>query len=94
MLSDGEQLLRGPTIKAGSAEDGWVDLGAENMGHWQRRMRAIESHLENDLDGDTSSRHDRAFEASARWLPSDGLIPGEIVAWIFTHEENGWRQKV
>ena len=93
LLSDGEQLLRGPRIKAGSAPEGWVNLSAKNMSQWQRRLQAVKDELDLELEGDTSSRHDRAFSASACWQRRDTLVPGEVVAWILNHEEKGRRQK-
>jgi NAD(P)-dependent dehydrogenase (short-subunit alcohol dehydrogenase family) len=93
LLPDGERLLRGPQIKASSAEDGWVDLGASNMRRWQQRLEAIREQLRVDLAGDTSSRHDRCFAASRAWHSGDAIVPGELAAWILTREQQGQRQK-
>ncbi|MGI9335106.1 MAG: short-chain dehydrogenase [Gammaproteobacteria bacterium] len=93
LLYDGDELLRGPTMKSSTAQEGWVDLARGNMQVWQRRLQAIKDDLEAEFAGDASSHFDRAFAASASWRPSDALIPGEVVAWILTNEDKGVRHK-
>jgi NAD(P)-dependent dehydrogenase (short-subunit alcohol dehydrogenase family) len=94
LLADGEHLLRGPTIKSQDAYHGWLDLTVANMTLWQARLREVDAVISHELEGDTSSRHDRMFGASRDWQ-GDGAFPdiGELVAWIFSHEEEGMRGK-
>jgi hypothetical protein len=94
LLADGERLLRGPVLKSQDAHHGWVDLTADNMLRWQRRLSAIRDQVRMELAGDTSSRYDRVFTASREWLGRADLFDiGEIAAWIFVHEERGQRMK-
>ena len=93
LLPDGERLLRGPLIKA-QDRHGWVDLTSANMLEWRKRLAALRDQIQVELAGDSSSRHDRAFAAAREWCPAeDELEVGETVAWIFTHQEGGWREK-
>jgi NAD(P)-dependent dehydrogenase (short-subunit alcohol dehydrogenase family) len=88
LLGDGARLLRGPQIKSDTAEGGWVDLTEANMAAWQTRLRAFDAYRANVGGDDTSSGPDRAYAATA------GAIEiGEVVAWIFTHEDAGARAK-
>jgi hypothetical protein len=94
LLPDGERVLRGPVVKSQDARHGWVDLTAANMVRWQGRLRAILAMAEREANGDTSSRFDRAYPASQHWQPAaETFEVGEIVAWIFTHEDDGARGK-
>lgn len=94
LLNDGERLLRGPVIKSQDAYHGWVDLTADNMDRWHERMMAAREAVDLELNGDTSSRHDREFTASRAWrLDEDVFDIGEIVAWIFSTEDKGRRDK-
>lgn len=93
LLPDGERLLRGPVIKSATAELGWVDLRTENMARWQTRLRKLTSEVERQLDGDSSSRYDRTYRTARRWQARDTFDIGEVVGWLFVHEENGERMK-
>jgi NAD(P)-dependent dehydrogenase (short-subunit alcohol dehydrogenase family) len=94
LLNDGERLLRGPVIKSQDAYHGWVDLTAGNMDRWHERMMAAREAVDLELNGDTSSRHDREFTASRAWRPDEDVFDiGEIVAWIFSTEDKGRRDK-
>jgi NAD(P)-dependent dehydrogenase (short-subunit alcohol dehydrogenase family) len=94
LLNDGERLLRGPVIKSQDAYHGWVDLTAGNMNRWHERMLAAREAVDLELNGDTSSRHDREFTASRAWRPDEDVFDiGEIVAWIFSTEDKGRRDK-
>lgn len=94
LLNDGERLLRGPVIKSRDAYHGWVDLTATNMRKWQERVRAIRDVVRAETSGNTSSLHDREFAASRAWASDqDSFDIGEIVAWIFTYEDQGQRGK-
>jgi NAD(P)-dependent dehydrogenase (short-subunit alcohol dehydrogenase family) len=89
----GDRLLRGPSIKALDAHHGWVDLTPKNMARWQVRLQEIKSATQAALDGDTSSRYDRVFPATREWVDDDVFDIGEIVGWLFIHEEKGRRGK-
>lgn len=94
LLPDGERLLRGPSMKAQDPRHGWVDLTSANMLQWRKRLATLRDQVQAELAGDTSSRHDRRFAAAREWCPEeDELEVGETVAWIFTHQEGGWREK-
>lgn len=94
LLPDAERLLRGPLIKAAEAHDGWVDLTPANMATWQARLSDIREVMQEEMSGDTSSRHDRIFSESRHWhSDADTFDPGEAVAWIFNTEEEGRRGK-
>ena len=94
LLSNGDSLLRGPTLKSTDPHHGWVDLTPSNMSLWQERLRAVQSTVKNELGDDTSSFHDRLFAASRTWSIEDGEFDiGDIVAWIFNTEEQGQRGK-
>lgn len=94
LLADGEHLLRGPIVKSEDAYHGWVDLTAVNMEIWQNRLHRIYELISTQLNGDTSSHHDRLFYTSRLCL-EDKTFPdiGEIVAWIFIQAEQGARGK-
>lgn len=94
LLADGARLLRGPVLKAQDAAQGWVDLTAANMRHWQERLMEIRTSMQEHARGDTSSRQDRMFRASRSWdAARDDFDIGEIVAWIFMVEHDGRRGK-
>jgi NAD(P)-dependent dehydrogenase (short-subunit alcohol dehydrogenase family) len=94
LLPDGKRLLRGPRVKSDDAFHGWVDLTPANMKVWQARVAAICEALEEEARDETSSRPDSEFAVSSG---DDERHPafdiGEVVAWIFNHEENGRRGK-
>lgn len=93
LLPDGRRMLRGPVIKAHTPEEGWIDLRPENMARWQARLSAIRAEIAQTLSGDTSSRLDRIFADSRAWQANDTFDIGEVVAWIFIHEDAGRRGK-
>ncbi len=93
LLPDGGHMLRGPVVKAHTPEEGWVDLRPENMARWQARLSAIRAEIAQALSGDTSSRLDRIFSDSRAWRANDAFDIGEVVAWIFIHEDAGRRGK-
>jgi hypothetical protein len=63
------------------------------MARWQVRLQEIKSATQAALDGDTSSRYDRVFPATREWVDDDVFDIGEIVGWLFIHEEKGRRGK-
>lgn len=93
LLPDGVRLLRGPTLKAASADQGWVDLRPENMAKWQKRLQGLAEEVQRQLAGESSSRHDRVYRTARRWQEEDTFDIGEVVGWLFIHEEDGRRMK-
>ena len=94
LLPDGSHMLRGPAIKAETAEAGWIDLTPDNMALWQTRLSAIIADIDSALqDEDTSSERRRAFPAERNWAADHSFDVGEIVGWLFIHEEEGVRTK-
>lgn len=93
LLPDGKRLLRGPALKAHKPDEGWIDLRPENMARWQARLSAIRAEIAHSLGGDTSSRLDRILSDSRTWQPNDAFDIGEVVAWVFIHEDEGRRWK-
>ena len=94
LLGNGERLLRGPVIKSVDADHGWVDLSPANMDKWRERLSAIGDVASAECSGDTSSMNQRIFSASRGWQPGEDFFDlGEIVSWIFIHEDGGRREK-
>ncbi len=104
LLPDGRTLLRGPRINVPEllghstevpvtveaidtwARKGWVDLRPVNLERWReraRRMARSRSHL----------RRAGSAAADIRSYIADGFEPGEVVAWIFNNEMDGYRVK-
>jgi NAD(P)-dependent dehydrogenase (short-subunit alcohol dehydrogenase family) len=99
LLPDGGSLLRGATVKVGPetgtpeererlAENGWVDLRAENWSHWRRRTEAMLASVRGLGGADAGSRHD--IEG---WHRSLRMRPGALAAWVFRDEDGGERIK-
>jgi hypothetical protein len=93
LLSDGQRLLRGPVNKSPDAEHGWVDLTPANVIQWQDRLQMLRTSIQEMLTGDTSSRLDRAYPSTVAWRDDDTFNVGEIVGWLFIHQERGQRGK-
>jgi NAD(P)-dependent dehydrogenase (short-subunit alcohol dehydrogenase family) len=93
LLPDGVRLLRGPMIKAQTAEQGWVDLTPKNVERWQARIEGLRAHLREVAALDSSSRQDRVYPDLAAWVETDDFEVGEIVGWLFIDEEKGRRGK-
>ncbi|KAA3642727.1 MAG: short-chain dehydrogenase [Chloroflexi bacterium] len=93
LLPDGEYMLRGPVVKSETAHQGWIDLTPENMTKWQERLTAIREMMSEQLDGDTSSRHDRFHPSLRTWKNDDSFHIGEITAWVSMYEDDGKRGK-
>ena len=93
LLPDGEHMLRGPLLKSETADQGWIDLTPENMAKWQERLSAIRQMMSEQLDGDTSSRHDRFHPSLQTWKNDDNFYIGEITAWVAMFEDDGRRGK-
>jgi hypothetical protein len=61
------------------AQAGWVDLRIENFKRWRERLRGIER---PDVERYGSAALD------VRGYPGEKFVPGDIVGWIFTNEED------
>ncbi|MDR5682888.1 MAG: short-chain dehydrogenase [Armatimonadota bacterium] len=95
LLPDGDRMLRGPQLKAQTADDGWIDLTPRHMARWQRWLGTIrdEAARESAADASGSSWFDRRFVDPRTWQPRDTFEIGEVVAWILIHEDQGPRLK-
>jgi NAD(P)-dependent dehydrogenase (short-subunit alcohol dehydrogenase family) len=93
LLADGRRLLRGPTLKSQDAEHGWVDLTQDNMARWQKRIAGLRAFLKIAAQAPAGSGVDRVYPSAAAWSPEDIFDVGEIVGWLFIHEEKGRRGK-
>ncbi len=94
LLPDGRHMLRGPVVKSNTAEAGWIDLTPDNMALWQSRLSIIIADIDAAIrNEDTSSARRRAFPAERNWAADHSFDVGEIVGWIFIHEEEGLRAK-
>jgi len=93
LLPDGKNILRGPVLKSDNAHNGWVDLTHENMEKWQSRIKGILAMLKKQIEGESSSRHDRVYPSLRDWVDDDRFDIGEMVAWISINEDEGRRGK-
>ena len=93
LLSDGRRLLRGPTLKAQDAEHGWVDLTPHNLSRWQERISGLRAFLHVLAESGAGSSQDRAYPSAVSWTEDDAFDVGEVVGWLFIHEEKGRRGK-
>jgi NAD(P)-dependent dehydrogenase (short-subunit alcohol dehydrogenase family) len=93
LLADGRRLLRGPTLKSQDAEHGWVDLTPDNMARWQERIAGLRAFLKVAAEAPASSGIDRVYPSTASWSADDTFDVGEVVGWLFIHEEKGRRGK-
>jgi len=77
------------------AETEWIDLRVSNMSRW--KTRAVNILAEGEVipapDFDSSSRWGRAMCDPATWQMKPEIDIGEVVGWIFIHEEEGERMK-
>ncbi len=105
LLADGVRMLRGPRINVpeleghsttvelrsgeqleGYARKGWIDLRPANMAVWQERFRKM-------LRGRTTLREEGSAAASISSFMATTFEIGEVVAWIFNNEMDGYRVK-
>ena len=93
LLPDGKNILRGPVLKSNNAHNGWVDLTPDNMARWLTRIEGILAMLKEQLEGESSSRHDRRYPSLRDWVEDDRFEIGEMVAWISINEDEGRRGK-
>lgn len=93
LLADGKRMLRGPMLKAETADQGWVDLRSGNMAKWKTRIEAIRAMIKDGIEGNSSSRYDRVYPSLRKWVNADTFEIGEMVAWVSVHEDEGARGK-
>lgn len=93
LLPDGRRLLRGPLLKSQDAEHGWVDLTPQNVERWQERVAGLRAFLRVIAQSPTGSGSDRVYPSAAAWSTEDTFDVGEVVGWLFVHEEKGRRGK-
>ncbi len=105
LLPDGKRLLRGPRINVPELEGhsvsvsfanaaqldawarkGWIDLRPSNMERWAERVGKM-------LSARASLRAEGSAAASIRSYMATGFEIGEVVAWIFNNEMDGYRVK-
>ena len=107
LLPDGQSLLRGPFVKVPQdprqeifdstpetidqwSQNGWVDCRVSNLETWHIRLRDLIEQTKSSSDDDSSSHWLRDAEF---WHYDEQLDEGEIVGWLFIHEEDGLRMK-
>ncbi len=93
LLPDGKRLLRGPVVKSQDAENGWVDLTPANLGRWLERLAALDAHVRTLAGSDSGSGPERVYPAAAAWSAEPDFDIGELVGWLFIHEDQGRRGK-
>ncbi|HRN50700.1 MAG TPA: hypothetical protein PLC52_07020 [Anaerolineales bacterium] len=93
LLSDGQRILRGPLVKSENAYRGWVDLTPENMAQWQQRLEGIRAMVKTELNGGSSSQHDRSYSSVRDWADDDRFEIGEMAGWVAINEDKGRRGK-
>jgi hypothetical protein len=105
LMPDGVRMLRGPRINVPELEGhttsvelqspaqldayarkGWIDLRPSNMSVWQDRFRKM-------LRGRTTLREEGSAAASISSFMATTFEIGEVVAWIFNNEMDGYRVK-
>lgn len=69
---------------------GWIDLREENMKLWVERAGKIIGQVQDSSGEMTGSRY---FYTDHYWDSFDTIDGGKIAAWIFEHEDKGWRYK-
>lgn len=93
LLADGKRILRGPLLKSETAEQGWVDLTAANMGKWKTRLEGIRAMVATELAGESSSFYNRSYPSLRKWAAEDTFEIGEMTAWVSINEDEGRRGK-
>ena len=105
LLPDGRKLLRGPRINVPEleghntsvsladaakvdawAKKGWIDLRPSNLAVWRERVGKM-------LRARASLRAEGSAAASIESFMAQGFEIGEVVAWIFNNEMDGYRVK-
>lgn len=102
LAPDGRQLIRGPFLNIPEsiyeevavtpeaidrwARKGWVDLRPVNMERWQERFQRM-------LDSRPFLHTQGSASITRTTYLHDTIEIGEVVAWIFANEEEGYRIK-
>lgn len=105
LMPDGKRLLRGPRINVPEleghntsvsltdpdkvdawAKKGWIDLRPANIATWRERIGKM-------LRARASLRAEGSAAASLESFMATGFEIGEVVAWIFNNEMDGYRVK-
>lgn len=104
LMPDGATLMRGPRINVPEllghaqsvdigegdvntwADRGWVDLRPENVRRWRLRIREM-------VQARTDLREAGSAAATIYTFMSDRFELGEMVAWVFNNEMQGFRMK-
>ncbi len=105
LMPDGKRLLRGPRINVPEleghntavsladaakvdawAKKGWIDLRPSNFAAWRDRVGKM-------LRARASLRAEGSAAASIESFMATGFEIGEVVAWIFNNEMEGYRVK-
>ena len=105
LMPDGATILRGPRINVPEIRGyetsvplddlarvetwihkGWIDLRPENVARWQERFRRMRM-------GRAMLRDAGSAAATIHVFMGDRFEIGEVVAWIFNNELNGYRIK-
>ncbi len=103
LLPDGETIWRGPLVRIPERADtnevpitreninawarkGWVDLRPENFSRWRERFERMQRAQEK-LRGRGSSA------VTIEAYLSEEIEIGDVVAWVFNNEEQGYRIK-
>ncbi|HHE46590.1 MAG TPA: short-chain dehydrogenase [Bacteroidetes bacterium] len=107
LMPDGRELLKGPVVKVPHdrrmnrfdvkpelidnwSNNGWVDLRVSNMKRWRERIDELQNLARQIDDKDTSSQ---SLRDATFWHADKPLDEGELVGWIFIHEDKGRRMK-
>ena len=107
LMADGRRMLRGKDVKVPRdprtnihkatqeninhwSDNGWVDLRVMNMGKWLDRLKELRAQAFAIAKDDTSSQHIRNWSF---WHSDQPIDEGELVGWIFIHEDEGRRIK-
>jgi len=69
---------------------GWIDLRERNMSRWIERARNIMNQVRSSAGETTGSRY---FFTEHYWESFKDIDGGKVAAWIFEHEDKGWRYK-
>jgi hypothetical protein len=49
--------------------------------------------VKDQIEGDSSSRHNRDYPSLRKWMQDDAFEIGEMVAWVSINEDEGLRGK-
>lgn len=105
ILLDSGEILRGPQVLVPAdadqtpvtpenleawTRDGWIDLRLANCASWIERFRKIHEETQKLPEGDTSSRH---LRNPLFWNQMEEIQPGNVIGWILSEEDDGWRMK-